>query len=225
MEDECRICIETNYESTIQNLTAAIVPSFQILTAELQRYITNTNASDTVVKALAAVLISKTSRLEKSIDTNDVEEFFYYYVARNVYALLGANTILSAYELLQDGFQQCQEGAAFLGLTCPNPNITESMAQQMLRNHVDNVFSSVSTAGSPFPFWSNGDGTGELFKGNSPVGGSGINMSGTLESLFTYLDITNYGQENWQPLYGSDQYADPTSPLWKANVEVNPLYA
>jgi hypothetical protein len=35
--------------------------------------------------------------------------------------------------------------------------------------------------------WSAGDGTGSIFAGSSPVGGSGINMSAPLESIAEYL--------------------------------------
>jgi hypothetical protein len=163
--------------------------------------------------------------LADAIDSNDVVEFYFYYALRNVYPDVGASILIEDYARLQGAIMMCEQGEEVAGITCPTANLTSAQAGVLLRNWSDNVFSSVSTAGSPFPFWSKGDGTGELFKGNSPVGGSGINMSGTIDSLSQYLDLPNYGQDNWQPLFGPDQYADPTSPLWASQVEVNPIYA
>ena len=73
----------------------------------------------------------------------------------------------------------------------------------------------MTTAGAPFPLWSEGDGTGYLFEGNSPVGGSGIDMSAPLDSLAGYLFSTI--------LFNSS--VDPTSEAWTSYVERNPLYA
>jgi hypothetical protein len=224
MNDECRICIETNFDSTIQNLTSVIAPSFNALANELQKFM-NSDANDAMGRAAAAVIISKAKQLATSVDSNDVVEFYFYYSLRNVYPQVGGSILIEDYARLQEAIMKCQQGEQLAGITCPTPNLTSTQAQLMLRNWADNVFSSVSTAGSPLPLWSKGDGTGELFKGNSPVGGSGINMSGTIDSLSEYLDLANYGQDNWQPLFGSGLYADPTSPLWAEQVEANPIYA
>jgi hypothetical protein len=201
-----------------------MAPSFNALANELQKFI-NSNASDALGRAAAAVIISKAKQLSISIDANDVEEFYFYHALRNAYPLIGAKILVKDYAKIQDAIMMCQQGEQVAGITCPTANLTSTQAGELLRNWADNVFSSVSTAGSPFPFWSKGDGTGELFKGNSPVGGSGIDMSGTIDSLSKYLDLPNYGQDNWQPLFGPDQYADPTSPLWAAQVEANPIYS
>jgi hypothetical protein len=113
---------------------------------------------------------------------------------------------------------------------CPMTTATPADAQQALLNHADNVFSSVTTAGSPLPMWSEGDGTGNIFEGTSPVSGSGVDMSANLFSLVAYLDLSNYGNATaWTPLYtnGRDGYADPVTPdgAWTALVEPNPVYA
>jgi hypothetical protein len=224
MNEECRICIETNYESTIQNLTALVFQSFHVLSDELQKF-SYSNSTDAIAKAEAILLSKKTGQIADIIDSNDVVEFYFYYALRNVYPQVGGSILIEDYARLQEAIMKCQQGEQLAGITCPTPNLTSTQAQLMLRNWADNVFSSVSTAGSPLPLWSKGDGTGELFKGNSPVGGSGINMSATIDSLSEYLDLANYGQDNWQPLFGSGLYADPTSPLWAEQVETNPIYA
>ena len=94
----------------------------------------------------------------------------------------------------------------------------------MLR-HADTVFSSITTAGSPLPLWSSGDGTGQLLLGNSPVGGSGVNMSGNVNSLTQYLDVHDYNKTDWNPVYSnSSGFAEPGSELWLEFVDSNPLY-
>jgi hypothetical protein len=111
---------------------------------------------------------------------------------------------------------------------CPPLTISLEDAQKALYAHADNVFSSVTTAGSPLPLWGNGDGTGFLFDGSHPVSGSGIPMSQNLSSVFDYVDITHYRMpQEWKPLYGNGGFADPLSPdsNWTKYVENNPIYS
>jgi hypothetical protein len=143
-------------------------------------------------------------------------------VTRGLYAQLGVGSYLAGYQQLRGFLESCNETA---GLVCPPTTATPVDAQQALLNHADNVFSSVTTAGSPLPMWSKGDGTGNLFEGTSPVGGSGIDMSANLFSLVAYLDLNNYGSTTaWSPLY-TNGYADPVTPdgNWASLVEPNPV--
>ena len=214
MSDSCRICIETNYTNTINNLHQSIGPSFEALTAQLQRFIANTN--DTDAQDFADGILAKTEQLNRTtITANDVEDFYFYYVTRGVYALLGADRYVKTYNDLTEPILTCQSGADFFNLTCPEPTTNQSVAVRALLRHADTVFSSVTTAGAPFPLWSKGDGTGELFKGNSPVGGSGVDMSGNLFSLFQYALTPR----------GPGEYVDPSSDDAWSGITKNPVYA
>lgn len=223
LSDPCRICIETAYNQTIHGLYDATIASFGVLTAELTRYRTEALADDEAAQAEVDALIAKTGQLSQSITLEQVDEFYYYYVARGLYAELGAPGYLAGYAQFQQLIEQCNP---IFGMVCPEMEVTEEQAKAALLNHADNVFSSVTTAGIPFPFWSEGDGTGFLFGGSSPVSGSGIDMSADVLSLAGYLDLTNFGTAAWTPLY-SNGYADPLTPdpLWIALVEKNPIYA
>lgn len=117
---------------------------------------------------------------------------------------------------------------------CPPFNITLEDATTALLNHADNTFSSVTTAGSPFPFWSEADGTGAMFAGTNPVGGSGVDMSAPTLSAAAYFDMGNYytNRDGWSPMYAvngsaDDGFADPLTAdaLWQGMVETNPVYA
>lgn len=225
MSDTCRICIEMSFEGTIKSLYEAARPSFQVLALELQRFIASTN--DTTAIAKAADLAQKSGQIAASITTQAVEEFYFYYVTRGAYAALGSGMYQEGYrnQNLTAAIGLCRQLTAENGLTCPEAtDVTLEEAEAAMLRHADSDFSSVSTAGSPLPFWDKADGTGELFKGNSPVGGSGVDMSADIRSLFAYINVTHYGQDGWSPLYGASGFADPTNPLFTAVVERNPIF-
>ena len=211
MNDPCRICIEDNYIATIQELTEAVGPVFSGIAVGLQDYMQKTGDASFMEKAQQAAFLAKT------ITTNDVEDFYFYYVTRSVYAELGAPLYVEKYAIVGEIVQTCEQGAALnLNLTCPkSASVDETQAKYALFNHADAPFSSVTTSGAPFPLWSKGDGTGYLFEGDSPVGGSGIDMSAPLDSLAGYLFSTI--------LYNTT--IDPTSATWTSQVETNPFYA
>lgn len=211
MNDPCRICIEENYTSTIQKLTDSVVPAFSAIADGLQVYTQRTGDTSFVKKAQQAAFLAET------ITTNDVQDFYYYYVTRSVYAELGAPLYMEKYALVGGEVQTCEQGKALnLNLVCPeSATVNETQARDALFNHADAPFSSVTTAGAPFPLWSEGDGSGYLFEGDSPVGGSGIDMSAPLDSLTGYIFSTI--------LFNST--VDPTSEAWTSYVERNPLYA
>jgi len=126
------------------------------------------------------------------------------------------------YALLKEAIQRCQLGALAFPLACPQTtSVNLTQAEEALLNHADANFSSVTTAGAPLPLWSSSDGTGYLFQGDEitgethPVGGSGIDMSASIESMGVYLAFT----------VGINITIDPTSEAWKEQVEKNPIYA
>jgi hypothetical protein len=232
MSDPCRICVEESYSKTIAELYELIVPSFQVLAAELVRFNkTLVEAGDTEGQTKVTDIAFKLATLLETITKNDIEDFYYYYVVRGLYATMGVGSYMQGYASLQQLFEDCSAGKDFFGLAyCPPATINGTQALMALFNHADNVFSSVTTAGSPFPMWSEGDGTGTMFMGNSPVGGSGIDMSEDMLSLVVYLDITHYREDgSWIPFFedGADGYVDPLAPSenWANLVEKNPLYA
>lgn len=158
----------------------------------------------------------KLRRIVDKLTTNDAQDFLYYYTARTAYGTFGADILLSIFENpdIRSVLSLCQDNAdavSLVGLTCPPLEYTREEAVQSMLGHADAGFSSVTTAGVPLPFWSSSDGTGALFEGNSPVGGSGIDMSGDMNSLEAYLAL--------------EIEADVTSDNWTELVEKNPLYA
>lgn len=211
MNDPCRICIEENYTATIQRLSDSVGPMFLGIAAGLQAYMESTGDTAFMEKAEQAIKLSET------ITSNDVKDFYFYYVTRSVYANLGAPSYVDKYGLVGGAIQTCQQGGALnLNLVCPeSASVDETQAEDALLKHADAPFSSVTTAGAPFPFWSKGDGTGYLFEGNSPVGGSGVEMSAQLESIATYIVTTAL----------TNASTAPTSDAWISQVEKNPLYA
>ena len=229
MNDPCRICIELAYTKTIEDIYASVIPTFQLLAAELGR--AAAASADDLAKAKDLQdLAGKALQLATTITKNDVAEFYFYYVTRGIYAELGASAYVANYQnpFLQGAISLCLQFGAVLGLVCPeSTTVTLDEAKIALLRHADNTFSSVTTAGAPYPLWSEGDGTGAMFRGSSPVGGSGVEMSQGFASAAVYLNITLYGQEGWSPLYedGAAGFADPTSDTWKAFVDTNPTYA
>lgn len=111
------------------------------------------------------------------------------------------------------------------GVPCPT-NVTLPEANAALTNHADNTFSSINTAGFPFPWSDKGDGTGYLFNGNEPIGGSGIDMSGTLLSATAYFDLSNFGTSNWSPLYngGQNGTVDVNGAAFQGYVMTDPVF-
>ena len=225
--DPCRICIEESLENQMETLhKQLIIPFFTVLSLELQRYqqslVSSGASSDDI--ATMELLVNKTQNIAAAVTRKSVEDFFYYQVLRKTYAELGAPSYLKAYNELVTPESLPFDCAV---VPCPSFNISLEEAKTALLNHADNTFSSVSTAGTPFPFWSEGDGTGSMFAGFNPVGGSGLDMSAPLLSGVGYLDLPNYGkQDKWNPLYANG-FADPLTPdpTWSAMVETNPIYA
>jgi hypothetical protein len=216
--DPCKICIETSYEQTIQQLHGSVGPAFMGLAAQVTAYNANPDNGTTPEDLEKNAFIAQSlTTLAASVTLNDVRDFHKYYVERGLYAQLGAESYLTSYQSFAPYIELC---ISLLGNeTCPtHPNdMTPALAQRDLLRHADNVFSNVTAAGAPFPFWSEPDGTGNLFQPNAegtfyPVSGSGIDMSGDIMSLLGYLQ-------------GTGGAANPASDAWASQVEINPLYA
>lgn len=238
----CKMCLEENYyEQTIQDLhDNYIAPDFLRLSEQVQAFddatmsllLNDKDATTTEMEQrheARLVIIQNLQQLAATVTTNQVAEFYNYYTTRSLYAQLGAATYLANYTSFQREIETCQRARDFgLPLACPPHPINDggmnlTLAMRDLKRHADNFFSSVTTAGAPFPFWSHADGTGVLFQPNPasltdptvpelyPVSGSGIDMSADLDSLKVFLDGNNT--------------ADPASETWQMLVERNPLYA
>jgi len=115
VSDPCRICIETNYTNTITALHKTIGPAFEALTGLLSLFASST--TNNTVAQLTRDIAAKTEQLV-DITAEDVDDFFFYYVTRGVYATLGADAYLENYALLNETIAQCEQGAIF-GLKCP----------------------------------------------------------------------------------------------------------
>lgn len=209
MNHPCRICIEEQYTFTIQRLKDSVVPAFAGLAIGLSAAATNNTD--------AALIAAKAQSLVITITSNDLVDFLFYYSVRSVYAGLGADAYAATYSLLSEAIETCQLAAGLVStLVCPTDlRVDREQATRALLNHADAAFSSITTAGAPFPIWSEADGTGYLFAGNSPVGGSGIDMSGEIDSLGTYLNITLLAG---RPM-------DTNTTEWVDLVKKNPIYA
>lgn len=163
-----------------------------------------------------ASIAANLNELASSITADDIVEFHYYFTARYVYGSLGAPELLNLYSGLSEYVGLCNQYGPLIALTCPPESLSLEDATEIMWSHADADFSSVNTGGLPLPLWDKEDGTGVLFKGSSPVGGSGIDMSGSFTSIDAYLsNVAN--NENIT--------ADPSSVEWIESVEKNPFYA
>ena len=218
--DPCRICVEAGYTATIEQLYANIAPGFGALQQQVQGAWNALPDTEENQEARAQLqdISTKLGTLIATVTKEDVDDFYSYYVARGLYGNLGLQGYKAGYNQFGELIGTCQA----LNLTCPpSPDqVDDAAATAALLNHADNVFSSVTASGAPFPFWSEPDGTGSLFGANQagilhPVSGSGVDMSAPIESLTTYFRF----------LQTSGSLVDPNSPEWQASVETNPLYA
>ena len=220
--DPCRICIEENYTATIEELYADIVPMYSYLKQHVIQA-RDASSQDENAREQLDEIAGKLTIIMDTVTKDDVADFYFYYVARNLYGELGVDAFLEEYQQSAATVDQCLAFGAWLGLTCPvHPDqVDEALATQFLLDHADNTFSSVNTFGAPTPLWSEPDGTGYLLLANNvtgrlhPVGGSGVNMSAPLDSMRTYLAL----------LFLQDDLVDPASQEWNDMVETNPLYA
>jgi len=221
LNNPCRICIEQQFEATMQFWTTTISGVFGVMFQELGRFRRNGNVTDPLQLARLDSLITQIGGIASTMSREKVEEFYSYYVTRALYAQLGVTSYITNYA----AFMGVAEPACAIvnGAPCPL-TVNASVAMQHLRDHADGTFSSITTAGSPFPFWNEGNGTGYMFAGNLPVGGSGINMGGQIFSTTVYMDLANVtNPANWRPRYSAG-FMDPTDIAWAQMVETDPVY-
>ena len=217
--DPCRICIEEEYTATIEDLYANIEPTYSYLLQKVQ----DAMETDDDTKAELSDIAAKLDTIIQYVTEDDVVNFYSVYVARSLYGELGVESYLESYALFNSSIASCNAFGGWLGLSCPAApdDIDAATATRDLLNHADNTFSSVSTSGAPFPFWSESDGTGALLKPNNvtgrlyPVSGSGINMSAPLNSLTRYFGF----------LFLQKKEVDPSSQEWQNMVATDPLFA
>mmetsp|Transcript_5416 Transcript_5416/g.7833 ORF Transcript_5416/g.7833 Transcript_5416/m.7833 type:complete len:1444 (-) Transcript_5416:63-4394(-) len=234
MNDECRICIESQFEGKMNNLTTSYKTIFEILFTELRKL----NNTDTDNASEIQDLLQKLPTIIENIDRTAVEEWYHYYVIRDLYSSLGAESYKDEFNtFVQDPqLNLACSVAKLLGrpVECPENNITLVDGIKHLQDHADNKFSSVITAGFPFPFWDEGDETGSFLAGQSPVGGSGIDMSGEVFSSAKYFGLSDgntstwyldlfskYNTSDWSPLYAGEKI-NISDPNW-ALVESDPI--
>ena len=226
--DPCRVCIEDKYTTRMEEIFIQVTETFESLSNELLRHDTSLelNQETAAKKTQLQDLASKLRMLKEGMTHDAIVDFFSYYVARELYSELGADVFMENYKSFEEAIEECHAKKDELDLVCPvlPSALTKSRAKTLLLDHADGSFSSVSTAGAPYPFWSNADGTGALFAKTSerklyPISGSGINMSADMESLTTYLAVL--------AARGTNSYADPsaTDLEWSEKVEANPYYA
>jgi hypothetical protein len=217
LNNECRRCIEEEFETTISMLQKKTISIFQTLNAELEKADMTDETSSQAIKTLR----TQTEYLAASIDRQDIIDFFAYSTLRELYAQFGTQSLIDNYQTLatNETLLLCR----LLGQDCPD-TLNTTQAAQFLLDQADNDFSSINTAGNPLPYWSEGDGTGSLFAGSKPVSGAGIDLSGEKFSTAAYLDIANYKTDNWNPLY-SGNFTDPENDLmWDELVETDPVF-
>jgi hypothetical protein len=217
LNNECRRCIEEAFDTTISMMQKEITFSFQTLNAELEKADMHDGTSSQATKTLR----HQTEFLAASIDRQDVIDYFACSTLRELHAQFGAQSLIDSCQTF--AVDETLILCSLLGQDCP-VTLNTTQATQFLLDHADNEFSSINAAGNPLPHWSEGDGTESLFAGSKPVSGSGIDLSGTRFSTATYLDISNYNEDDWNPLY-SGHFTDPENDLmWDALVETDPVF-
>jgi len=223
MNNDCRICIENNYEATMTSVTNAGQGLFKVMYNELLRSLTKQQNDplvdqDTTKMLNIANLLPKVGAIIAKIDRSAIEEWFMYYIARQLYGRLGATEYIGKYNDVNEKCGDCIPSLA--ERLAANGNDDLAIASEDLLNHADASFSSVNTAGLPYPVTALG----------GPQGGSGIDFKGTTLSATAYFDLLNYGQPGWNPKYGptgadgSDGIANLDDVYWAAMVESDPVY-
>ena len=187
--DVCKICIEEQYEGAM----ALFHERIELLFGGLFQVATQTGQ---------ATLAATYQSILTVLDRQAVIDFFSYYVVRGLYVELGAESYMAAADQFNIAISGCMNNGGNV-TSCP-PATTLDEAKAALAVHADHAFSSTVTSGNPLPVWGD-NGEGFLLQGTSPVGGSGIDMSGNLFSGLMYLQA-------------------PSSSDWDAMVLTDPVY-
>mmetsp|Transcript_14304 Transcript_14304/g.19556 ORF Transcript_14304/g.19556 Transcript_14304/m.19556 type:complete len:1475 (-) Transcript_14304:304-4728(-) len=238
MNYPCKICIEEMYEGVMKQMTEGTQGMFKVLMFYLGNIAqdpTNPNQGE------ALQLLSQVQKALATVDRASIEEFWMYFVTRGLYAELGAESYVENYAAAmnpdsdQSFYKVCL--AIYGGDTtkCPPPTVTLDEAKIALLRHADNPFSSINAGGNPFPFWD--ENAANMFFGDQPVGGSGIDMSGApnplnpAEMLNTplqgtkYLDLEKFGTAEHTPFFGVGTFNpfDENDPFWPVLAK-DPVY-
>eukprot|EP00980_Cylindrotheca_fusiformis_P030621 scaffold25111_cov122-Cylindrotheca_fusiformis.AAC.1 len=197
MNDPCKQCIEDETENVMRDLLAYSTQMFTGLSVALKADGNHTDLANTIDSILS------------KLDLQAIIDYFSYKTIRGLYGMLGGPSYLESYKQFQ---QLCRTAVPDLADSlCADIDLDE--AEVILKQHADHAFSSTSTAGVPLPFFGD-DGEGYLFQGNSPVSGSGVDLSGVQLSALQYL-----GQ-----ITAQNVAADPNSTDWANLVETDPIY-
>jgi len=198
MNDPCKVCIETEVENVTKDLLSRATTLFTDLVSELQK------ANETMLAKTMETILAKLSLQE-------VMDYYSYKTVRLLYGNLGAQPYLDNYQQFQ---AICLSLVPDQAENCGNITLVE--ATLALERHADHPFSSTVIAGTPLPFYGD-DGEGYLFQGNSPVSGSGIDMSGTEFSALDYItSIRSQGN--------ATATVDIKSADWQSLVETDPIF-
>lgn len=234
MSDPCRICIETTFEARMEQGAAGVTDLFGLIAQHLSASaaafaaVPETQAKMLEIAGKASSIYTKMSENGREM----FEEFTTYYTTRALYTQLGAEQYLSTYNDVHAAVTGV--GGTMTDLTTrllefvaqpsdlADPvifrNAGAAVAAKDLAAHADGSFWSVNTAGNPYPFEIPAVTPAPGFK--SPVGGSGLDLSGQILSMSAHLDAGNAGNlEVWAP--GSP---DPNSDGWINLVESDPIY-
>ena len=227
MNDPCRICIETNFDATMNYLTDSAQGTFYVLLLQLQRSLATLQAvpvEDQDMTKIAKVggLHLKILAIIGKIDRPAIEEWFMYYTTRGLYTELGAKEYITKHDVIS---AMCPGGcfpsmeARLLSNDAIFKGDPANVARFDLANHADTAFSSTNTAGNPYPVI-----------GLGPQGGSGIDFKGAILDTATYLDLGNFGKDECNPKFGatgtdgSAGIADPDDIKWAEHVETDPVF-
>jgi len=230
MNDPCRICVETAFDATMEQFTTGTQALFGVMTQQLQRTLGTLSAEanqDAAKIASITDLVTKVVNILGKINRAAMEEFFMYYATRGLYQQLGAESYLENYPAVNQGFgnQMTPLGDRIAAILAATGGTDLTIAAAMVAGidlgaHVDSPFSSMNTAGNPFPI-----------PGAGIQGGSGLDFSGELFDSFQYFDLEHIQDPpNWNPKFGptgtdgSTGLVDPDDQFWVENVDTDPVY-
>jgi len=226
MNHLCRICIEQSLENDIQKFQTQTQQFFELLHVELSKLNSEEQTNAAAVTALRQQI--KTILNDHYLDRASIEEWYHYYTLRTIYSEIGAEGYITNYRKIQ---KQLSLLASFFPDASFTGDVTLEEAKQILRDHADHIYSSVSTAGAPFPFWGDSNNnisdtytTPYLFQGTSPFGGSGIDMSGRPFSGLEYIQQTLQQQQQQQQNGNSTRFTIFASSELNEKIKTDPIY-
>ena len=160
----CRICIESSFETTIKKFTSTATIVFNTMNRKLVE--TRATLKNDIEKTDLTKIIQQVDNITRKLNRGAIEEFFKYYVTRQLYQKLGGN-------VYKEKLKKMQSEEPLL------PSVTPD--DDDLLHHADSAFDSNNTMGYPFP------------KGwGGPNGGSGISLGGNPFNMASYILNTAY---------------------------------